>query len=136
MPKQKSRANRFIPLVTLAKNREQAAAVALGTCNQQVQQNQNQLNQLKQYRHEYTQQLLKGGNQGMDANLLKTYKDFIAGLDQAIKKQNVQVYESRRQYEQQRQVWMAQHQKKRVMEVTVEKFDADEVRQKNRKEQK
>ena len=135
MAKPKSRAKRFIPLVTLAKSREQAAALALGVCNQQVQKSQNQLQQLKQYRHEYTRQLLQGGNAGMDANMLKTYKDFIAGLDQAIKKQHLQVNASYRQYQQQRQVWMAQHRKKRVMEVAVEKFAAEEARQKNRKEQ-
>jgi len=135
MPKQKSRAKRFIPLVTLAKNKEQAAAIALGTCSQQVQQSRKQLDQLKQYRHEYTQQLMNDANQGMGAGLLKTYKNFIEGLDQAIKNQHVQVFESQKQYAQQKQRWMHQHQKKRVMEVTVEKFAADENRDKNRKEQ-
>ncbi len=135
MPRQKSRAKRFTPLVMLARNKEQAAAIALGTCNQQVQQNQQQLEQLKQYRHEYAQQLMIDGNKGIDAGMLKTYKNFISGLDQAIKNQLMQIYESKLQLEKKRQLWLQQHQDTRAMEVTVDKYKAQENRDKDRKEQ-
>jgi len=135
MSKKKSRAKRFVPLVKLAENKEQAAAIALGTCNQKVQQSKDQLEQLKLYRSEYVQQLNKDGNQGMDASMLKAYKDFIAGLDTAIKQQNIQLQESQLQYAQQKQDWLHEHQRKRVMEVTVKKYSAQEARDQDRREQ-
>lgn len=135
MSKPKSRAKRFVPLVKLAENKEQAAAIALGTCNQQVKQSKEQLAQLKQYRNEYLQQLSKDGNQGMEASMLRAYKDFIAGLDTAIKQQNMQLFESQKQYEAQKQRWLHEHQRKRVMEVTVEKYSAAEIRDVDRREQ-
>ena len=135
MSKSGSRAKRFVPLVKLAENKEQAAAIALGVCNQQLQQSLTQLEQLKQYRNEYLQQLNSGSYQGMDARMLKTYREFITSLDSAIKQQNMQLAESRKQFDSQKQRWLHEHQRKRVMQVTVEKYNHAQQRDRDRREQ-
>lgn len=129
------KSQRFIPLAMLAKNREQAAAVALGVSNKNLFDNQSQLEALKTYRAEYTRRFTEDGKEGMEASSLHTYKAFIDGLDKAIQQQMYKITEAQNSCRTLRHAWQQTHKKTRIMETTIERFQHQEQQHSTRREQ-
>ncbi len=130
------KSQRFSTLADLARNKEQAAAVALGTSNRVHAENLKKLESLKQYRQEYLNRLNQEGQQGMDVSAMQTYKRFIEGLEKAISQQQIQILESQQQCEQSKKIWQHVHMKTEIMNTTVERYRKIEVKQDDNREQK
>ncbi len=130
------KSQRFSTLAELAKNKEQAAAIALGTSNRIYVENIQKLESLKQYREEYLKRFTENGQQGMDVTAMQTYKNFINGLDQAIREQQVKILEAEEQCNQSKKIWQHVHTKTEIMKSTVKRFAQQERYQDERREQK
>ncbi len=130
------KSQRFSTLTELAKNKEQAAAIALGTSNRVYFENLQKLESLKQYREEYLKRFAEDGQQGMGVTAMQTYKSFISGLDQAIREQQVKILESEQQCEASKKIWQHVHTKTEIMKTTVNRFAKQERDHDERREQK
>lgn len=130
------KSQRFSTLADLAKNKEQAAAGALGATNKIHLDNLNKLESLKQYRLDYLKQFSQHGQLGMDAASMRTYKSFIEGIEQAIRDQQLQIIESEQLCAESKKVWQHVHMKTEIMNTTVERYKDQERVDENHQEQK
>ncbi len=130
------KSQRFSTLAELAKSKEQAAAIALGTSNRVYFENIQKLESLKHYREEYLKKFAEDGQQGMGVAAMQTYKNFISGLDQAIREQKVKISEAEQQCQQSKKIWQHVHTKTEIMKTTVSRFVKQERYHEDRREQK
>lgn len=130
------KSQRFSILADLAKSKEQAAAIALGTSNRIYSENIEKLKSLKTYREEYLKRFAENGQQGMGVVAMQTYKGFINDLDQAILDQQVKIAEAEQQCRASKKIWEHVHTKTRIMDTTVSRFEQQEHYHEERREQK
>jgi len=129
------RSQRFEPVVKVAENREQQAARSLGDSQSALSQAQQRLDELKKYREEYIQRFHANGAMGMSAVKMGDYRLFLSNLSGAIKQQAGLVQQAAAVVEQQRQQWFARRGKVKMLGSVVSRFQADEQRVADRKEQ-
>lgn len=129
------RSRRFEPVVKVAENREQQAAQALGEAQAALTQAQQRLAELEQYCEEYIQRFHATGAMGMSAAKMLDYRAFLVKLDRAIKEQGLAVEQAGRLAERQRQEWFSHRGKVKMLDTVVARFQADEQRDADRKEQ-
>ena len=130
------KSQRFSTLAELAKNKEKAAATALGAVNKVHRENVEKLESLIQYRLEYIKKFDSHGKEGMDVTSMQTYKMFIDGLEQAINDQKMQIIESEQQCLVSKSLWQQVHMKTEIMNTTVEKYKDKERIDEDHREQK
>ena len=130
------KSRRFETLAELAKSKEEAAAIALGTSNRLHAENINKLESLKRYRLEYINKFSQDGQAGMNVSAMQTYKTFIEGIEKAIREQQIQIIESEQQCEQSKKIWQHVHSKTEIMNSTVERYKKQEISEEDRREQK
>lgn len=130
------KSQRFSTLAELAKNKEKAAATALGAVNKVHRENVEKLESLIQYRLEYIKKFDSHGKVGMDVTSMQTYKMFIDGLEQAINDQKMQIIESEQQCLVSKSLWQQVHMKTEIMNTTVEKYKDKERIDEDHREQK
>ena len=82
----------------VARSEESRAATAHQQQQELATQSQQRLGQLEQFRAEYEERLKSMASGGMDARQMADYRRFLAGLNDAIERQNEEVVrtESRR----------------------------------------
>lgn len=129
------RSQRLKPVVKVAENREQQAARALGDSQSAFAQAEQRLAELKQYREEYIQRFHTNGAAGMSAVQMGDYRLFLSNLSNAIEQQVEQVKQAASVVDQQRQQWFARRGKVKMLDNVVSRFQADEQRIVDRKEQ-
>ena len=130
------KSQRFSTLAEIAKNKEKAAAGALGIVNKVHMENIEKLESLQQYRLEYIKKFDSHGKLGMDVTSMQTYKKFIDGLEQAINDQKLQIIESEQQCLVSKSLWQQVHMKTEIMNTTVEKYKDKERIDEDHREQK
>ena len=131
----KKRSQRFEPVVKVAENREQAAARGLGHAQATLAEAQQRLTELESYREEYIKRFHSTGAVGMSAAQMMDYRAFMVKLDQAIAEQGVVVEQAAQRVEQQRQEWFNRRGKVKMLDTVVTRYQADERRDADRKEQ-
>ena len=129
------RSQRIEPVVKVAENREQEAARLLGDAQSALAQAQQRLTELDGYRDEYIKRFHTTGSAGMSAMQMMDYRAFLLKLDQAIAEQGIVVEQATHLVEQQRQEWFARRGKVKMLDTVVARYQADEQRDANRKEQ-
>lgn len=129
------RSQRFEPVVKVAENREQEAARLLGDAQSALSQAQHRLTELEGYREEYISRFHSTGSVGMSAAQMMDYRTFLGKLDLAITEQRTVVEQADQFAEQQRQEWFARRGKVKMLDTVVARYQADEQRDANRKEQ-
>jgi len=129
------RSQRFEPVVKVAENREQEAARLLGNAQATLTDAQQRLAELEGYREEYIKRFHATGSIGMSAAQMMDYRAFLVKLDQAIVEQGIVVGQAAGHVEQQRQEWFARRGKVKMLDTVVARYQADEQRDANRKEQ-
>lgn len=131
----KKRSQRLEPVVKLAENREQQAARALGDSQSALNQAEQRLDELKNYREEYIQRFHANGAVGMSAVQMGDYRLFLSNLSRAIEQQAELVTQAAAVVEQQRQQWFSRRGKVKMLDNVVSRYQADEQRVVDRKEQ-
>ena len=129
------RSRRFEPVVKVAENREQEAAQALGEAQGVLTQAQQKLAELENYREEYVKRFHSTGAVGMSAAQMMDYRTFLVKLDKAIVEQGVVVTQANNLVEKQRQEWFTRRGKVKMLDTVVTRYQADEQRDADRKEQ-
>jgi flagellar FliJ protein len=79
------------PLVSLAKQKNDAATKNLGVLNRNHHSAQSKLEMLQQYRRDYQEKLQLAQKNGMELHDLRNFQDFLYRLDDAIAQQNAVV---------------------------------------------
>jgi len=129
------RSQRLEPVVKVAENREQQAARSLGDSQSALNQAQQRLDELNKYREEYIQRFHANGAMGMSAVQMGDYRLFLSNLARAIEQQVGLVQQATAVVEQQRQQWFTRRGKVKMLGSVVSRFQADEQRIADRKEQ-
>lgn len=130
------RSQRLEPVVKVAENREQQAAKALGDAQGALAEAQQRLEELKHYREDYIQRFHTAGSFGMSAAQMGDYRLFLSNLSQAIEQQTAMVQQAAAVVERQRQQWFNRRGKVKMLDNVVSRYQADEQRDADRKEQR
>ncbi|RMG57845.1 MAG: flagellar export protein FliJ [Gammaproteobacteria bacterium] len=130
----KPRSERIKPVSRIERNRERDAARALGDARQQLQAMQQQLDQLVCYRDEYHQRYARALT-GLQRAGIEQYRRFLAQLDQAIEQQRQLLQQCQQNMDQCRAVWLAQRSRLKAVEGLIERLQAEEHKQAEKREQ-
>lgn len=129
------RSKRLGPVVKVAENQKQQAAKALGDSQLALQRAEQRLRELKDYREEYIRRFHANGAVGMSAVQMGDYRLFLSNLSRAIEQQVELVEQAVAVVEQQRQQWFSRRTKVKMLDNVVSRFQADEQRIVDKKEQ-
>jgi len=110
------RSKRLQPVVKLAGHREKTSAKALGKARTQHSANQNQLQDLLEYRESYAALLQNKAEQGISSGDFCLYQNFLIQLDNAISQQKLTLSQSNETIKQNVKGWKTHHIKQQAME--------------------
>ncbi len=130
-----TRADRLRVVLQLAAEAEDSAADLFHQARLQCEKALEKLNELDLYCDEYQQSLRQTGVQAT-AETIARARGFLHQLTQAKAQQRQAVTQTQKVMAQKQQCWHAAHLKHRSMKDLVERLQADEQRQMNRKEEK
>jgi len=131
-----SRSRKLEPVIQMARKTTENELVKLGETNALLQQEQNQLDELKHYRDEYLLQFRQGDPSMMSAKKALDLRGFLAQLDQAIQAQQMQVNQSMTQVQNQQQQWLQAKNKEQAIDALMDRYQADEQQKQQRYEQR
>lgn len=131
-----TKSQRVKPVIKVAKNRENEAARVLADGQRIVQERRQRLAELRSYREEYRNKYRKQGSDGMNAQQLRTFRNFLAKLDQAVEQQEQQVQAAQRDLEQKKSQWLEKHFRTQALDNVRNRYLTQEQRQEQRAEQK
>jgi flagellar FliJ protein len=129
------KSKRLEPVVKVAENREQQATRALGEAQKRLAAAEQRLRELKQYREEYHARFKANGAAGMGAMFLEDYQKFLHKLSLAIQQQVAVIAQAAAAVEEKKRLWHVSRSKTQMIESVVARYQAQEQRQADRKEQ-
>jgi flagellar FliJ protein len=130
------KSERIKVLQRLADHREQEAAQKLGQAQQYLDLQQARLEELEQFRQEYTQRFDRDGRTGINGAALQEFQAFLVQLDQIIEQQRQHVELARSESQQQRHHWQERHTTTEIYGKVVDRYQEHEQRQANRQAQR
>lgn len=123
-------------LLEQAGKKEQDASGHLSQARQQLSMHEAQMERIHEYRYDYCQQMSQRGCAGLNASEYHHLQQFIGHLDQNLVKQNY----ARRTFEEQadraRELWLDAKQKRKSLEMLVERREKQKQQKAAREEQK
>lgn len=128
--------DRFKPVLKVAENREANAARKFGQSQKLHREEEEKLQNLRQYHTEYMARFQQTASIGMNASQLREYQAFLNKLEQAINQQEEIVKQSKLNCTEQKQQWTEKHIRTRSMDKAMNRMVDDEQKQKNAQEQK
>lgn len=131
-----TRSERMKPITQVAGSRERDAARVLGESQRRLAEVETKLNELTAYRDEYVARLKREGGNGMASRSVLDYQIFLSRLNEAIAYQHGRVSQARREVEQKRALWQASRTQSMALDKVVERYQGDERRAAERREQK
>ena len=130
------RSKRLNPIKELAKNKEKAAAQALGSSIERQKLEDQKLQQLNQYRHEYLVEMEHKVKAGISGAELQRYHLFLAKLDSAIDQQKDVLQVSNKQLDASQNHWHDKRKRTKAISQVVEKMQQQEKIDANKQETK
>jgi flagellar FliJ protein len=124
------------PVIDIARKRTESELVKLGQSNALLQHEQNQLDDLMQYRDDYLARFRRDDPLVMSAKKALELRGFLAQLDQAIHAQQLQVNQSQSLVDRQQQNWLQARNKEQALDSLMAKYQANEQHQQQRREQR
>jgi flagellar export protein FliJ len=131
-----TREDRLRPLANLAKTGEERAAIRLAQARQRCDDQQRCLAELQRFQREYHDRFIALCNGGVALQRLNEYRRFDEKLTEAISQQSRVVEECRRQLDSLNRQWAEASARRRALDKTIERFQAETVRGKIRNEQR
>ncbi|MFN2308639.1 MAG: flagellar export protein FliJ [Gammaproteobacteria bacterium] len=128
-----TRSKRMQPVVEVTALREREAARRLGELLQREQADEQRLQELTQYRDDYTRQFASGTSLG--AARLQDYRIFLGRLNQAIVQQQAVVERARQACAAQRAHWLALQTRVQALDKVVTRYRDRERSDQDRREQ-
>ena len=124
------------PLLDIANTRMDDAARRLGELIASERNSQQKLEMLQDYRTEYQTRFTAAVQEGIGPDLWRNFTTFLSRIDEAIEAQRLAVQKSRHQTAQGQQVWVNQRNRVKAFDTLSKRYQADQVRAENRREQK
>ena len=119
------RSQRFKVVLMLAERREKEVATRLGNYQQQIQAEQRQLVQLREYNQDYIQQI-KGRRQSLNSRELISFRSFLQHLGEAEQEQVNKVERMLQVLERLQQEWRNKYQYRQSIEELIRRFSQEE----------
>lgn len=130
-----TRSQRMQPVKRLAEDRADTAAKKLAAAQQRLSEQRLRLEQLQEFRAQYQQQRTRSGEAGIDGFRLRDYNAFVGRIDTALAEQQRAVAQLEREVEQNRRQWTEMLGKARAIDKVVVRYQEDERRIAERREQ-
>ncbi len=124
------------PVANLAMLNERNAARAHGTVLRDLQKQENQLNELINYRDQYLNAFKAAGESGLSAVQMQDYRIFIQRLDNAIRQQQQNVTSGRQNTQTSQAQWMTKRNKSSMINKVIENRQKLENKQAEKREQR
>ena len=132
----KRRVQRLLPVIDMAKNEEREAAGKLAHYQGALQQAQQQLDNLQQYRDDYQQQWIDKGQTGVSGQWLMNYQRFLSQLEVAVEQQNKSLAWHEHNLSQARTVWQQAYARVEGLRKLVQRYRDDAQKSADKQEQK
>lgn len=129
------KSQRLNVIVDLYVRQEREALEIMGTSQQRLADQQNQLDQLVQYRLEYLQRFEARQRAGINVGQLLEFRAFADKLDGAIEGQRRQVLQCERDLQKARGLWEQCHQRTKSLKRVKELAAVDEAKTEQKREQ-
>lgn len=123
-------------LLDIADSEVEAAAASLGKLAHQLQQQEQKLALLLQYRSDYQSRLSGAAGSGLDSRDFRNFSEFMKQLEQAIRQQQAVVLDARRRVAAGRQHWQEKQKKSKAYGTLAQRTAAAAMRVENGREQK
>lgn len=130
-----ARAQKLIPVIDMARRETEKAQLQLAEANRLLHQEQQQLQDLQQYRQDYLQRFRSADPQAMPARKALELRGFLVQLDQAIQLQETQVRQFFTQSQHKQHTWLQARSKQQAMESLMERYQQQDLQQQQRREQ-
>jgi flagellar protein FliJ len=131
-----TRSKRLQPVQNLADDAERRLAQSLAQFERRVSDGEAKLQELERYRGEYEKQFTQSAGKGIAVTNLRDYQVFLARLSEAIKQQQSLVQRARMERDAERLRWQGAAKRVKALDHVVEQWNAEEVRIKDRSEQR
>ena len=131
-----TRSKKLKPVVKHVDNNEKSALEAVAFSQQKLQQQQHKLQQLNDYKNEYSQKLSGAQAASVSAIQLKEFNRFFTQLNDTIIQQTQIVAMAQRELDLKRQKWKLTRSRSDAMHKIVDKIEASELQQAEKIEQK
>ena len=128
--------DRFRPVHSAAKNKENHAARRLGVSQQSVLEAESKLRELQKYRQDYLEQFRLTGRAGTSAARLQEYQKFLARLNEAIRHQEALVRAGHKDRQTKQDQWMRRRTRSNALGKVLERYVEAERQQQEKREQK
>lgn len=131
-----SRAARLQVVAKLAQQREDQAVQALAQVRAQLGNEQNRLQELQQYRQEYSAYLAQQGSAGIGMQQWRRTQGFIDQLDQLIGRQQTAIQSWQHREQDVLAHWREFHMRRKNISSYIDKLSIEEILAADKKEQK
>lgn len=123
-------------LIDLATKETDEAAKRLGVAMKGVEDAEQKLALLNQYRDDYMLRFQNNLNTGLSAMAYGNYQQFIGKLDQAIGSQQLVVRDARLRVDREREAWQVSERKRMSYGTLVERAEKVQLAKENKRDQK
>lgn len=132
----KKKSKRLEPIRHLAGNREQQAAQQLAGAQRHLQACAKRLDELREYRQQYSDNFRSSGATGINGARLNAYQAFLQQLDTAIAQQQQLLRNAELECQQQREHWQQRYTRSNILDKTIKRYVAQEQKQTAQQEQR
>ncbi len=130
------RAQRLLPVIEMAQTAEQEAAGKLRQYKTALQQAQQQLQSLEQYRDDYQQQWINKGQVGVSGQWLMNYQRFLSQLEVAIEQQQKSLVWHENNVRSSQAVWQQTYARLEGLRKLVQRYREEAQKAADKQEQK
>lgn len=130
------RAQRLLPVIDMAQTAEQEAAGKLRQYKAALQQAQQQLQSLEQYRDDYQQQWINKGQVGVSGQWLMNYQRFLSQLEVAIEQQQKSLVWHENNVRSSQAVWQQTYARLEGLRKLVQRYREEAQKTADKQEQK
>ena len=131
-----NRAKRLQPVQEVVGDTERRLAQSVAGFERRVRESDAKLQELERYRLEYEQQFNQRAGQGMTAPGLRDYQAFLARLNEAVKQQQALLQRASAERDAEQLRWQQAARRAKALDHVVGKWQADERRADDRRDQR
>ena len=130
------RIQRLLPVIDMAQTTEREAAAKLGEHQTALQNAQQQLHNLEQYRDDYQQQWIDKGQVGVSGQWLMNYQRFLSQLEVAIEQQQKSLAWHENNLKLGRDLWQQAYARLEGLRKLVQRYRDEALKTASKQEQK
>lgn len=130
------KAQRLAPVIQMAEDTERDAVGKLAKQQQLLQQAEQQLTGLEQYRNDYQQQWISRGQAGVTGEWLMNYQRFLSQLETAIAQQRKSIQWHSQNVDKAREQWRQAYTRLEGLKKLVQRYHEQARQRADRQEQK